>query len=205
MDRYPGPSDEEITYHFINDGQLDVALGQWVRAMLDAGILVTLVDYEAVAWAETLESKQYRDWTIDTMRSWVRLTVWFRSDPETISVSSPIAILAQLIIAIGVMILFILFGVGAFFALQNLTTKEEKYAKYAWVYNPNTGQNEWKVVEEGYSKGPPEWWGTVFTVVGVSAVIVVAAVVLPQVIGAIRPSKPSRPEIVYAAPPPPQV
>ncbi|GAI49743.1 unnamed protein product, partial [marine sediment metagenome] len=78
-----------------------------------------------------------------------------------------------------------------FYALQNLTTVEELYEIWGWVLNPETGEWEYRVIETGERRAPPEWWGETITIVGVVAALAAAAVVAVVVIPRILPERPA--------------
>lgn len=166
------PSDQELIDHFLYDGEVDRALGEFVRLMVDAGYAVTIVGYEVDCWSETLKIWQHRDWTYVRYRTHTRLTVSFDCSPPPIEESSPweptgawIAAVVAVIIAIGI-------SAGVFFALRGLTTTEKTYK----IHHPDC------TTEEITETGPPEWWPYVIIIVG--AVTVIA--VVPSVFGFLR-------------------
>jgi len=177
------PSVDEVRTHFINDGQVDAALGKFVRDMLDEGYQITLLRYQVGICYETVRTWQYRDRTYAEYRTHTRLSVEFLSDtglPISLEFWSVLAV------AIGKAILFIIIGAAIFYALTNLTQTQKITEEYGWVQNPETGEYEWKPVKRTTETGPPEWWSTVF--IGAIAIIG-AVIVIPPVIKALTREK----------------
>lgn len=168
------PTIEEIKRRFIEDGQLNKALGEFVRKMLEGGYTVTILGYNVEVSIELVRKFTAYPFNYCVWRTWVTLTVDFTSKPE-ITVKAPAA--AWLIIAIAAAIAIILAGVGAYYALRNLTTRETKTVKYSWVHNPATCHYEWLPVEESSEKGPPEWWsyvtGLIVVTVALGATLII--------------------------------
>ena len=161
----PPPPVSDVQSHFINDGQVDSALGGFVRDMLDKGYQITLSGYEVKVTFETVRVWQQQDNTWAEYRTHVQLTVQFTTTPELATLMGA-ALMWAIGRAIAIIILAILVGVSVYVALNNLTSTEKHYEKWGWVQNPDTGAWEWKIVETGTERAPPDWWGTVFIIVG---------------------------------------
>lgn len=192
------PPIEETKMHFLTDGQVSLAMGEFVKTMIDEGYATTMLRYNVQVGYELLRPA-FRTgaytWAPALYRTHVRLSVDFTSDPECFLTESLIVLTAGVILAIGKAIAWIILalgvGLGVFFALQNLTTVEENYDKFGWVQNPETGEWEFRLIETGTKKAPPEWWGDVLTVVGVVAAVAAAVVVAVVVIPRVLPERPA--------------
>jgi len=162
------PTVEEIKRHFIEDGQLDKALGEFVRKMLEGGYTVTILGYDVEVSIELVRKFTAYPFNYCFWRTWVTLTIDFTSTPE---VTVKFEVSGWLIISIAVAIAIIIWALKDFPPLGNLATQETKTVKYAWVHNPATCHYEWRIVEESYEKGPPEWWSYVTGLVGVTVAL----------------------------------
>jgi hypothetical protein len=188
------PPIEETKTHFMEDGQVTAAVGEFVTTMVEEGYVTSVLRYSAHVGYETIKPVTYWGSILipAKYRTHVRLSVDFTSDPECFITESPFALTAGVIVALGkaaaLIIAAFLVGAGVFYALQNLTTQEESYEKWGWVQDPDTGEWEYKVIETGESKGPPEWWSQVIPIVTIGSVVVICvfgvAVVLPRILPA---------------------
>lgn len=112
-------------------------------------------------------------------------------DSETDFFTSP-ALGAMTIMAIGVVAALIIVALGAVFVgipalervLSGMTTEEWEVTKYGWVLNPETGEWEWKIIEEESGEKPSPIGITTVIIAGtIAAVIIIgAAIVLPRVL-----------------------
>ena len=183
------PSVDEVRSHFVNDGKVDQALGEFVRRMLNEGYQITLLGYQVGICYETVRTWQYRDHTYAEYRTHTRLSVEYLSSPElSLSNGRPIRLIAPILVnIIYAIIAAIVVGALGYFAITNLTTQQVITEDYGWVLNQETGVWEWKVIKRTTETGPPEWWGTVFTTLALGAVAIVGAVIIiPPVIRSLR-------------------
>ncbi len=176
------PATSEVVSHFVSEGKVSEALGKFVQEIIDKGFQCTVLSYKVQVCYERRPIPSTGYYHGYQYRTHTRLSIDFQTNAEVLDpFFTPIVIVALGKI-IALIIAALLVGAGIYFALQNLTTTEETYEKWEWVQNPDTGDWEWKPVETGSKKAPPDWWGTVFTIVGIVGVIVVAAVVVPKLI-----------------------
>ncbi len=207
----PPPPIDETRSHFVTDGNIGQALGEFVRSMLDSGYEVTIlgykvhIAYERIKLIRELFPKYRWGWVY---RTHTRLSVDYRTSPE-VALARLRPRRARLIApviayAIAAAIIIITAGVtaGLFLALQNLTTTERGSQIMGpvpvpgtgeWVTDPETGEPvwtgdwEWGVVEESWEKGPPDWWADVIPTVVLGALIIFGAViVVPPIIRSFR-------------------
>lgn len=173
------PSEEEIISHFLEDGEVDRAIGEFVTEMLNQGYTITILDYGVDAHAEVLRrwsTGGYVDHYYAECRTHTSLWVDFQSDPECFLVESPLTVLPSVIFAIGVAIAVIISGAGVFYALQNLTTTKKTYEKWEWVQNPDTEEWEWKRVEKKTVQEPPTDLWVKLAIVAMIGIIVIVAI-----------------------------
>ena len=183
------PATSEVISRFISDGQVSVALGKFVQEIVDNGFQCTVLSYNVqVCYQRSPEIRQPGGYVHGyEYKTHTRLSVDFQTTSEAlVPFFTPIVIIA-IAKAIALIIAATAIGAAIYFALQNLTTTEKSYEKWDWVRNPDTGGWEWKPVETGSEKGPPDWWGSVITIVGVVGVIAVAVLVIPRLIPPRKP------------------
>ena len=172
------PSADDVRNHFIADGHVDEALGKFVKKMVDSGYATTIIGYKVYVGFEQ-ESDIWGG--TDYYRAHTRLSVDFTTNPDV-----PLSALGEvkalipplIIVAIGLAITLIIGAVAVYNWLNNLST--QRTDTYGWVQNPNNGQWEWKVT--GSETKPPEWWGSVFTIIGIAIVAVGAIILLPRIL-----------------------
>jgi len=181
------PSSEETLAKIRTEGQFDSALGQFSVQMLDKGYTVTLLGYDlAICYEKGQVIRQPGGYMWGYQyRLHVRFSWDFTSNPDiTVEQSN------RLFVWTVPIILAICAGIAAIAAVTilsyNLSHEESRYVKYGWVQNPETGEWEWKITEEGNDSGPPDWWSEVIQNLGTVALIigglVAAVVVIPRII-----------------------
>ncbi|MBA7654218.1 hypothetical protein ES703_62094 [subsurface metagenome] len=189
------PPIEETKAHFMTDGQVTLAIGEFIKTMIDEGYATTVLRYDVHVGYELIRPafRVGPRWVPAIYRTHTRLSVDFTSDPECFLTESPFALTAGVIIAIGIAIGIIIGSVGVFYALQNLTTTERIDEVWGWVQHPETGVWEYRVIGIRTEKAPPEWWAETITltIVGVVAALAAAAVVAVVVIPRILPERPA--------------
>ena len=179
------PSVDETKNHFIYDknggNMVDSAIGEFARKMLDGGYQVTFLGYSVGIGYETVRIWQYRDRSYAEYKTHTRLSVDYTTNPEILSSKT---LVPQLIIqaaAAAIIILAGLIGTGIFFALNQMNTEEITTEHIEEYYDAN-GNLVRKVIDRTTQKTTTNWLQPVVAIVGIVAVIVVAAVVLPRVL-----------------------
>lgn len=171
----PDPATVKATIK--SQGNFQKALGDFTFSLLDKGFTVTYptnaydidICYERTANGRLPGNPN--NWGY-AYRVHVRFWWEFTTDPEITSVPATlsgklfeitIGVILAIILAIG---LVVWVSIGAY----NLTHTHSEYQKWGYVYNPNTGQWEWKVVETGSKDAPPDWWGYVIPIVALMGI-----------------------------------
>jgi len=162
------------------------AIGEFVQKMLDEGYVLTLDHYDV-----DLSLVHIRSGTVLGGGSWYHryrsvpsVRLWFRTDPESITVESPIAISTSLIIAIAAFIIAIGVSAGLYNFLSGIGKSKEEYEKYGWTQNPDTGVWEWKLLEKGSKEGYDWQW-----IVGVVVVLIVGLFIITKYGGELSASR----------------
>jgi len=111
------PSVEEIREHFITDN-LNQALGEFVRKMVDGGYQTTILNYAVDIDLHLIRKRVHlrAGATFFTYRTHVTLTVDFTTDKPL--AESPLPPIVWIAISAAIIIL----SAGVYFALQNLST-----------------------------------------------------------------------------------
>jgi hypothetical protein len=185
----PGPpSIDEIKSYFWVDGEGDRALGEFVRKMVNEGYQTTILGYKIDACYERSILLQSQIENYYLYKTHTRLTVDFVTNPIVPLSGAPMRLLpvgVWLAIAAAVIIISSALAAGVYEFLRGLTTTREE--TYGWVYNPNTGEWEWKLT--GVKEEPPWWWSIVIPIVIVGTVAVIGVYVLPSAIKAYKETK----------------
>ena len=176
------PSIEEVKQRFLEDGQVDTAIGEFVTSMLDEGYTITLLGYEVSIEFECTRTWSHKDHDFAEYKTHTTLAVDFKSDPECLLTESPLVITTGLIVAVGKAIAWILVGVGVYFAFRNLTTTHKEYEKWGYVKNPDTGEYEWKIIEKGSEDKPPveAWSGIVIIIIALVFIMMLPSLIRRQ-------------------------
>jgi ribosomal protein S21 len=169
------PSADDVRTHFIVDGQVDVALGKFVKKMVDNGYATTIKSYQVYVGFEQETKRNRQNHMVTYYRAHTRLSVDFTTTP---SLGDSRTLFAWIIVAIGVAVAAIITAVAVYNWLNNLST--QRTDTYGWVQNPDTGEWEWVVT--GSQTSPPSWWSDVFIIVGVAIVGVAGLLLLPRLL-----------------------
>jgi hypothetical protein len=199
------PTNDEVRSHFIADGQVDTAIGQFVRNMLDNGYTVTIHRYSVecnVVYLRTYGFPMFMPLRYqDVYKTEVAFQLDYTTDPSVWQ--SPIAPI--IIIALAIAISLIIVAVGVYFALINLTKQTETHTQTETITNNGDvpinftlsdgtvvtipAHSSYTYTKTETTTGPPNWWAPVITIIGVVAVVAgtaaVTAIVLPKVSEAI--------------------
>ena len=164
------PSTDEVKSHLMANGNIDNAIGEFVRQMLDKGYTVTMLGYRvdvAFKRGADMPLPNYMHGYAGT--TFTRLTWDFITNPDFTSAAQAgslfvitATIIFELILLIGALIIA---GMGVYVFLNNLTTTTKTYVKWGWVQNPATGEWQWVPVEQGSTTAPPDWWSYVVPIV----------------------------------------
>ena len=185
------PSIDEVKSHFINDGKVAEGLGEFAKKMLDEGYTVTLLGYRVQICYERSPHMQFGYYHYYQYRTHTRLSVDFTTQPEIteLEVVRLVPLFVWGAIAIAIIIIAAYLGASAYQFLNNMSTQTETYEKWGWVQNPETGEWEYKITEQGTKTGPPEWWSYVIPIVVIGVAVVGAVLVIPPIVRAFRPEK----------------
>lgn len=175
------PPVDEVAAHFVTDGNVDEALGAFVRKALDDGYTITLLGYRVQICYE--RSNEIREGLKHgyNYRTHTRLSVEFTTNPE-LGTMTKRSLVIPLFVWGAVAIAILMLGAAAYAFLTNLSTETETYENWGWVQNPETGKWEYRVVSRGTKTGPPEWWGGVVTTISIVAILVGAVIVVPKLL-----------------------
>lgn len=180
------PSMDELVSKFKEKGNIDAALGEFARKMLDGGYTVTLLSYKVqVCLQRSPEIRQpggYFHGYIYTTHT--RLTVEYKTDPEIMTAAETRSLIGWIVFCIGVAVIVMISALAAgvivwFNNISTETTVDEQIVEYI---DPVTGQVVRRVIDRKTTTAPPEWWGTVIAAVSILGIIIVAAVVLPRIL-----------------------
>lgn len=185
------PPVSEVRGHFVDDGNVDEAIGAFVRRALDDGYTLTILSYKVDICYERVYYV-YQGMHGYSYRTHTRLSIDFTTGTE-LGAMAKRSFAIPLFVWAAVAIAIIILAAGGFFALQNLTTETETWQKWGWVQNPETGDWEYKVVEEGTKTGPPEYWGTVLTAIGVVSVLALTVIIVPRLLPGPKSQQPPPP------------
>ncbi|GAI66208.1 unnamed protein product, partial [marine sediment metagenome] len=100
---------------FMTDGQVTLAIGEFIKTMIDEGYATTVLRYDVHVGYELIRPafrvSAYL-WAPAIYRTHTRLSVDFTSDPECFLTESPLILTAGVILAIGKAIALIILAIG---------------------------------------------------------------------------------------------
>jgi len=153
-------ADVVLLDHFINDGNIEAAIGKFVTECINGGYTVAVSNYTPEAYNEKIKEWQDQYYWYQVFQAKTKLTVDFECDKEIMA--SPIAPLIIAAIAVAIAAIGIGIGAGAFFALQNLTTTKKTIRKF---------DEEGNLISEEIIEEPP--LGTLVSIIIIAVVLMV--------------------------------
>lgn len=180
------PTNAELLNYFITNGDLDVAIGAFVRKFLDAGYNCTVLGYKSVICLEEkgpipIPGQPY--YVQKLYHTHTRLTIDYITDAPEPVVSGARA-LFPVIIAEALVALIIIVAIGLASGVEqwfnNMSKEDTTDEQFDWRQNPGTGEWEWVVVSRKKTTAPPDWWAWVLPVVALGGLGIVAVLLLPR-------------------------
>lgn len=170
------PTNVELFNYFLTHGNLDVAIGAFVRKFLDMGYNCTVLGYKAVVCLEEkgpipVPGQPY--YVQKLYHTHTRLTIDYTTDAPEPTVGDAKA-LFPVIIAQAIVALIIIVAIGLASGVEqwfnNMSKEETTDEEFGWVQNPGTGEWEWVVVSRKKTTAPPDWWGYVIPIVALMGI-----------------------------------
>jgi hypothetical protein len=194
----PGPPSVDEAKIAIT-GEANAALGTFTTKLIDNGYTPTIFG-RRVQVCYQMSPEYVTRWATHgrVYRTHVRFSWDFVTDPEFTVEDGRLlpgfitaAFIIKLILVVGGLVIT---GVSVYTFLNNVTTERSGYVIWDVLRdaegNPVYDEEGNPIMvpkEQGWSEGPPEWWGGVLkTLVIIAGVGIVAVIVIPPIIGAFR-------------------